>query len=304
MGSYFSRHLQVLFSTLGDMRRTPMASINTIVIVAVTLLLPSLLYITVTSAQSLSSNWQGRPQISIFLQHGIEAAESELIFEEIQLHPAIALAEFVSPKQALEEFKLLSGLQNELDFLDGNPIPPSIVVMPELQFAQPERLLELKEQLEKIDGIEMIRLDLDWTDRFNAILDVVTHVAGLLSALLAVALVLIVGNTIRLLITHRRHEIEITKLVGGTDAFVRRPFLYYGSLFGLFGALITLLLLWGAGELIEDPMSRLSGLYGGQQLLHQLEFREIGTILGIGTLLGWFAARWSVAQHLRNIQPQ
>jgi len=154
MGTYFTRHLQVLFATLGDMRRTPMATINTLLIIAVTLLLPSLLYITVKSAQSLSSNWQGRPQISIFLQHEINDDTAKLIFEEVQLHPSIELAEFITPDQAIEEFKVLSAddasIEQELAFLGENPLPPSIVVMPDKASSKAETLLNLKEELSQL----------------------------------------------------------------------------------------------------------------------------------------------------------
>lgn len=304
MKTYFIRHFQVLFSTLGNMTRTPVASLNTILIVAITLLLPCLLYVVVKSAQSLSENWQGRPQISIFLQQALSDGEAQLIFEEIRLHPAIGLAEYISPSQALEEFRQLSGLETEIGFLDSNPLPASVVLMPTDDHVNSEQLLLLENELSKIEGIDKIRLDLDWTDRFNAILNVFTNVATLLSGLLGLALILIVGNTIKLLIINRRHEIEITKLVGGTDTFVRRPFLYYGSLYGLLGSLITLLLLLVAAVLVKQPIEQLSTLYQSHSALYQLSLYEILIIIVTGTLLGWLAARWSVAQHLRKVQPK
>ena len=308
MITYLSRHLQVLFASLGDMCRTPMTTINTLLIIAITLLLPSLLYIGVKSAQSLSDNWEGRPQISIFLQKDVSTNAAQLIFEEIQLHPSIELAEFVTPDQALDEFRLLSGdnvsLEQELTFLGENPLPASIVIMPDRDSAKSENLLALKEELSQFDGIDTVRLDLDWTDRFNAILTVFSRVSMLLSGLLALALILIVGNTIKLLIFNRRHEIEITKLVGGTDTFVRRPFLYYGTLFGFFGSFISLGLLVIAAKLVHKPVAELTALYSSNALIHQVTPAEVALLVLGGTFLGWLAARWSVAQHLRKIQPK
>jgi len=308
MITYLSRHLQVLFATLGDMRRTPIATINTLMIIAITLLLPSLLYVGVKSAQSLSSGWEGRPQLSIFLDLDVSDNTAQLIFEEIKLHPSIELAEFITPDQALAEFSVLSGdnvsLEQELAFLGENPLPASIVVMPDRASAKSENLVELKRELSQFDGIATVRLDLEWTDRFNAMLKVFSHVSLLLSGLLALALMLIVGNTIKLLIFNRRHEIEITKLVGGTDVFVRRPFLYFGAFFGLFGSLISLGLLLLAAKLIHQPVSELAALYSSNALLHKVTSLEIIALILIGTILGWLAARWSVAQHLRKIQPK
>ncbi len=307
MGSYFTRHMQVLVSTFGDMARTPATAINTILVIAITLLLPSLLYVIVKSSEDLSDTWQGRPQVSVFLQSDMSQAESQLIFNEIKLHPAIELAELITPSQALEEFRLLSNsatLSEELAFLGENPLPPSIVLMPNKSAAKPAALDELKDQLEKIEGIDSIRLDLEWTERFTAILAVVTRVGMLLSALLALGLVLIVSNTIKLLIYNRRDEIEITKLVGGTNAFVRRPFLYYGMLFGLFGSLVSLIFLILAANLVEQPIAKLASLYQHNSLLYQIQAWEILSLIGIGSLLGWLAARWSVAQHLWRIKPK
>jgi len=234
--------------------------------------------------------------------------EPKLIFEEIKLHPAIELAEFVTPEQALEEFSVLSGsekdsLAQEIEFLGENPLPPSIVVMPVSQASESSKLQALKDELSSFDGIDTIRLDLDWTDRFNAMLKAFTRIALLLSALLGIGLILIVGNTIKLLIFNRRHEIEITKLVGGTDTFVRRPFLYYGTLFGVLGSFITLGLLSVASQLVAQPIQQLALLYQTSSLLHSLTAPELLAIVLTGGTLGWLAARWSVAQHLRKIQP-
>jgi len=304
MRSYFSRHAQVLIATFGTMRRTPVTSFNTVLIVAITLLLPALLYVMIKSALLLSDGWQGRPQVSIFMQTDVGPQQAQLIFSELQLHPAIELAEFVSPQQALEEFKALSGMDKELDFIGQNPLPSSIVIMPSDNNAKSIQLLELKEELSKIEGIESIRLDLDWVDRFNAIVTTASKFSALLSGLLGFALVLIVGNTIKLLIYNRRQEIEVIRLVGGSNAFVRRPFLYYGMLFGLLGALVSLGLLFGSAKLLQHPLAQLSDLYQKQTLIYSLNGIEISTLLLIGAVIGWLAARWSVSRHLAATKPR
>lgn len=304
MRIYLGRHLQVLFATLGSITRTPVASTSIILIIAITILLPTLLYVTFKSGQQLSTNWQGRPQISVFMQMDLDNAEAQLIFEELRLHPAIRLAKFISPQQALNEFRTLSGLAQELDFLDKNPLPATVVVMPHDGHAHSEKLLALQQELTKIEGIESIRLDLDWTDRFNAILDVGARLATMLSALLIVGLILIVSNTIKLLILNRRQEIEVTKLVGGSNSFVRRPFLYYGLLFGFIGAIVAILLLITIASYLAQPLDQLASLYDAKSLIYTLNFVEILTILSFGGIVGWLAARWSVARHLRHINPE
>ena len=307
MRSYIARHFQVMISTLGDMARSPANTINTTLIVAISLLLPLFLYVVVKSSEGLSESWQGRPQISVFLQANVTTNEAQLIFQEVQLHPSIELAEFVTPKQALEEFRLLSrnsSLDEELAFIGENPLPPSIVLMPNNISATPSALRELTEQLEKIEGIDNIRLDLDWTQRFNALLSVVKRAGRLLDVLLAVALILSVGNTIKLLIYNRRDEIEIAKLVGATNTFVSLPFLYFGSMIGFLGSILALIFLLISASLIDQPLSELASMYQSKSLLHSLSAIEILTVLGVGPALGWLAARWSVAQHLWRIRPR
>ena len=303
MLTYFNRHLQVLFSTLGSILRTPFSSLITILVIGISLLLPSLFYTIVKSGELISNNWAGRPQMTIFMQKDIALAESELIFDEIRLNPAVKLAELISPTQALEEFKILSGLNHELHLLNKNPLPPSIVLMPSDSYAKSDTLIELKEQLLRIDGIESIRLDLDWTDRFNAILRLFSRFSVILTGLLLVAMILIVSNTIKLLILNRRQEIEITKLVGGTNSFVRRPFLYYGWLYGLFGAVFALLILYLTSISLKESIETLSDLYNGSQILYYLSIIEMVYIVLAGSFIGWLSARWSVAYHLHKIRP-
>ena len=159
---------------------------------------------------------------------------------------------------------------------------------------------KLKEQLSSFDGIDSIRLDLEWTSRFNAILKTITKIAILLSCLLAIGLILIVGNTIKLLIVNRRHEIEIIKLVGGTNTFVRRPFLYYGTLFGFIGGCICIGLLFLSAKVIKKPIDELAAAYQSSTILYSPTALEVSFVIFIGSFLGWVAARWSVAQHLRQ----
>ena len=262
-----------------------------------------MLYIMIKSAQSVSDNWQGRPQMSIFLQPGTDSDDANAIFEEITLHPHVALAEFISPEQALSEFKTLSGLDHELAFLGENPLPASIVIMPLDSASDSSSLLEIESQLTKIDGIDQVRLDLDWTDRFNAILRLAARIVQVLSGLLAFAFVLIVSNTIRLIILNHRQEIEITKLVGGTNAFIRRPFLYNGLLLGCFGGILSLLMLIATFVILDTPITQLTTLYGSSNPIHHLKWFEVLGVIAIGSLLGWLAARFSVARHLSAIEP-
>ena len=309
--NFFLRQLQVLFATLGDMRRTPMSSFNTIMVVAIALLLPAYLYIGVKTTDQLASNWEGRPQLTLFLINDISPQEAQLIFQEVQLSPSVAHAEIITPEQGLAEFSLLSAtsdqlvdFEEQLEFLGENPLPFSIVLMPKLEYISTDAIKELKLLLGSIDGIDSIRLDLEWVERFGAITETIKRFALILSVLLALGLMLIIGHTIKLLIMNRRHEIEVSKLVGGSNRFVRRPFLYYGALFGFFGSIGALLLLWLSSIAIAPAVTRLVLSYGGNPFLYAFSVQDAFALIGLGIALGWLSARWSVAQHIWRIRPR
>lgn len=302
--NYLARHLQVFLATLGSLIRSPISSLNIISIIAVTLLLPALFYILIMSIYQISDHWQGRPQITVFLQEDISEQEATLIYDEIKLYPTVALAEYISPSQALSEFKMLSGLDKEIDFIGTNPLPSSIVLMPISGHTSTAKLEKLQTQLSKIDGIEQIRLDLDWVKKFNAIIYFIGQIAQVFSALLLIALLFIIGNTIKLVILNRRDEIEITKLVGGTNIFIRRPFVYYGMLVGAFGAVLAIIAIYVIQQLLGNAIADISGVFQTTIKLYQPSIQEFSYFLLIGASVGWLAARISVARHLHQIQPR
>jgi cell division transport system permease protein len=162
----------------------------------------------------------------------------------------------------------------------------------------------LREELENLPETELVQVDTEWVQRFHAILDIVRQGIFIGSVLLAAAIVVIIGNTIRLDIQNRREEIEVTKLIGASNGFVRRPFLWTGLWYGLFGGLLAIgLVLYGL-YLLQAPIARLAGLYHSDIKVLSFDPREIGTILGIGIGLGLVGSWFAVARHLRRIEPR
>ena len=304
MITWLSRHAQVIFATLGKLATSPISSLTTIGVIAITLSLPAFLYVFTNSAKQLSNGWEGRPQLSVYLKHEIDEEYQQVILEEIRLSKFVAQAELISADQALAEFKLLSGLNQELDNLGSNPLPASILVLPTEQSSDKIQLSELSNNLSKIDGVDNIALDLEWIEKFNVILKLIERFTLILSLLLGIAVVLIISNTIRLSILNQRDEIEITKLVGGTDSFIMRPFLYNGFFLGLIGAILAYLLISLTLLILQGPISQLSSLYNIQNPAKGLSSNDIGWLMLIGTGLGWVAARWSVSKHLSEIEPK
>ena len=302
--NYFTRHLQVLFTTLGQLAKTPSSTMMSIGVVAITLALPTLLFILVGNAENLGKSWEGRPQMTAFMARDATKQSALELLERIQALDGITQVELITSDQALEEFRLLSGLGDVLDELDENPLPTSLLILPDRGFESITSLNTLIAAVGADPAVDQVLLDLEWIERFNSILMLLTRCVYVIGALLAMAVVLVISNTIRLAILNRRDEIEIIKLIGGTNQFIQRPFLYNGFLLGLAGAFIAWIVNLIILGLLKEPVAQLAVLYGSGFSTSALTLAQFALLIGCGSGLGWLAARWSVARHLREIEPK
>ena len=301
--NYLLRHAQVFFYSLGQLTRTPVATFLTVTVIGITLALPASLYVAIENVQRLASGWEDNGQISLFLKQDVSGASTEKLMDKIRRLPAVSWVDYVSRDAALAEFKRLSGFGEALNALDRNPLPAVLVVHPAATHAHPDRLQALLKDLRRYNEVDIAQLDLDWVRRLHAMLELARQGVLILAAGLAIAVLLIIGNTIRLAVLNRRDEIEITKLIGGTNAFIRRPFLYAGTLQGLLGALLAWLLLGLGLLLLSGPISNLAELYGNRFEAENLGILATLTLIGSGGLLGWLGSRLAVGRHLRVIEP-
>lgn len=300
--TYARRHAQVLRATLVQLVRTPLASAMTIGVIGITLALPTGLYVLIANLERMSAGIDAGGQISLFLKRDTSDAAAQKLAERVQRMRAVARVDYISREQALAEFKRLSGFGDALGLLDRNPLPAVLTVHPN-KGANPEAVEALLRDLRALDAVESAQLDLEWVRRLRAILGLAQRAVFVLAGLLGLAVLLTVGNTVRLAILNRRDEIEVMKLMGGTNAFIRRPFLYAGFLQGLLGAsaawLILALVLW----FLEAPMAELAALYGNDLRIEGLTRTGTAYLLTAGALLGWLGSRISVGRHLRAIEP-
>ncbi|MDO8704021.1 MAG: permease-like cell division protein FtsX [Sulfuricaulis sp.] len=302
--NYFLRHAQVFFYSLGQLTRTPVATFLTVAVIAITLAMPAGLYVAIENLQRLASGWEDNGQISLFLKQDVASAASEKLADKIRRLPGVSWVDTISREAALAEFKRLSGFGDALNALDRNPLPVVLVVHPATQHMHPDKLQALLNELRRHNEVDIAQLDLEWVRRLHAMLELARQVVMILAGGLAVAVLLIIGNTIRLAVLNRRDEIEITKLIGGTNAFIRRPFLYAGTLQGLLGALLAWLLLSLSLLILSHPIHRLAGLYESQFEVENLGFLATLALIGAGGLLGWLGSRLAVSRHLRAIEPR
>jgi cell division transport system permease protein len=298
--NYLLRHVQVLLATLGQMARAPLATLLTLTVIGITLALPSGLYVMLDNLERVSAGWDRGAQASLFLKRNVTEAGAHKLARQIRAMPSVAGIDYISRETALTEFKKLSGFGTALNALDSNPLPAVLVVR--LTVADdPAAVESLMATLAGLPGVDLAQLDIEWLRRLAALLQLAARAVTILAALLSLAVLLIVGNTIRLAVVNRQTEIEIIQLVGGTPGFVRRPFLYSGLLQGLLGGLLAWLLVETSLLLLSGPARELAGLYGSGFALIGLGVDQGLSVAVAGGLLGWLGARLAVGWQLRQV---
>lgn len=307
LAAYLLRHLQVFFYSLGQLWRTPFSTLMTAAVIGIALALPTGLQVLLSNAQQLSESWDGATQISLFLKPGVSGDQARSLARRLRQRSGVADVQYISRDEALAEFKRLSGFGDALTALDSNPLPSVLVVRPSVIPANAvggiRSTQDLLESLRKLPEVDIAQLDMQWVKRLYAILGIVHRGVLVLAALLAMAVILVVGNTIRLAIQNRRDEIVVIKLIGGTDGFIRRPFLYTGFWYGLFGGLIAYVLIGLALLALDGPVHQLAGLYGSGFQLHSLNAGASLVLLSSSVLLGLAGSWIAVGRHLRAIEP-
>ncbi|MEO5342373.1 MAG: permease-like cell division protein FtsX [Gammaproteobacteria bacterium SHHR-1] len=300
MTSLLREHLAALRQTLSRLARQPGSSLMTLGVIAITLALPAGLHLVLDSAQGLSRHWAGGSSISAFLKPDLNAAHGARLLHEIQALEGVEQAQLLTQEEALTEFSLFSGFDEALGLLEENPLPMVVLIRPDPALTSPEPMEQLLTQLRQEPQIEHVVLDLEWVRRLAAITETASRVVLLLWLLLGLAVVLVIGNTIRLEIRNRQEEIILIKQVGGSDAFVRRPFLYTGLCYGLFGGLGAWLLILLAAVILEGPITELASLYQSDYRLALFNLQTLGLLLLGGPLLGLLGAWSASGQHLRT----
>jgi cell division transport system permease protein len=296
-------HRQMLVAGFTRLYRKPVATGMTVAVIGISLALPASLLVLVQNVKQVSGSWQGAARISLFLKQGLSDQDVQKTATAARDIKGVASLQIITADQALTEFKNRSGFGDALALLGDNPLPAVLVVQPDAAHSMPESAALLGQSLASLPQVDRVRLDVQWLRRLQAILDILGRAVLIIGSLLGLAVILIVGNTIRLDIEGRRTEIEVSKLIGATDRFIRRPFLYYGAGYGLTGGVLAWLLVTVSLALLGGPVARLAGLYGSDFNLSGAGLSGALMLLAGGALLGWLGAWLAVARHLRDIEP-
>jgi len=303
LSSYFSNHLRVSLTSLGRLYAQPIASLMTATVIAIALALPVGLYIALDNVGQLSSDWDGSTQISLFLHTHVKQRDAQKLMQRLEKHKDIIKIEFIDKEKGLEQFREISGFGDALKYLDSNPLPIVLVVHPKLSNNQTDRTTHLVKELGKNKLVELAQLDVQWVKRLYTFLEIANRGILVISTMLAIAVLLIIGNTIRLDIQNRREEIEVSKLIGASDGFIRRPFLYTGIWYGAIGGGLAWIITQIALLLVETPIHKLALLYHSDFRLSGLGAENTLLMILLSCLLGLIGSWIAVSQHLKEIEP-
>ena len=301
---FFSDNIRQAISSLGELTRTPLASIMTIAVLGLSITLPSALYVAVKNLDKVSADWQQASEVSIFLKRSISNADIQQLLTRLRSWPEIEELEYISADKAMTEFTNSSGFGDAMQYLDDNPLPNVILVYPVKKHTTPASARVLLDKLLKEREVELGKLDIEWLERLHAVVAIARELVYLVATLLFLSVILTVGNTIRLNIYNKRDEILVMKLVGATDGFIQRPFMYTGFWYGLLGGLLAwitvALMLWWMSASIKEVVN----LYNQSFTLSGLDFPVLMGMLGISILLGLAGSHLSVRRHVAQIEPK
>jgi cell division transport system permease protein len=295
-------HFDTLRESLVRLARQPFATGLNVIVIGIALSLPVGFYLGIDNLQAFSRQLSSDPQVSIFMAMDAGQADVSAVERRLRAHPEVGRVDFIAREQALAKLKWSAGLADVLADLERNPLPDAFVVT--ARSNDPATLEALRDQAARWPKVEHVQLDAEWARRLDAALGVGRLLVTLLAALLALALVAVTFNTIRLQILTRRDEIEVSKLIGATNPFIRRPFLYLGALQGLAGGCAAWAIATLAVVVLNVQLSELATLYGTAFKLQPLDATDSAMLLAFSAALGWLGAWLSVSRHLWQIEPR
>ena len=301
--AWIGHHFQGALASLGGLSRTPIPTGMTIAVIAIALALPAGLYVIARNLTTLSEGWEQTATISLFLNKDVDITQAQALAAKLINRSDLEEVTIISPDDALVELGSYGGFSDAIAQLPENPLPAVLALQPGPAVPSPQALEALRDELAALKQADFARVDTEWIQRFQAIVDLAQRGVFLIGGTLGLAVLLVVGNTIRLEIENRRGEIEIMELVGATPAFIRRPFLYTGCWYGLLGGIGAWLLVLLALALVQGPVSHLAAQYHTSLSLSSLGPAALLVLLSGSLCLGLLGSWVSVGRHLNATEP-
>jgi cell division transport system permease protein len=302
LAAWLGQHGYSLLSSLGRLWQRRGATLLTIAVMALALSLPLLLHLAVRNVERFGGGAQDSRELAVFLGAALDRDAVDAARRAAAAHADVTTVTLRTPDEALEELRRLAGFAEALDLLQSNPLPSVLIVTPRPGLA-PDGVHALARALEAIEHVDFVQYDLSWRERLDAAIALARRLALVLGVLLAAGALLVVGNTIRLDVAARADEIAIVQLLGGSDGFVRRPFLYAGLWYGLLAATLALVGVAAVTWALAAPVAELAAGYGSEYRLQGLSAPLAAGTLLAGIVLGWLGAWIVCGRHLARGKP-
>lgn len=293
-----------LRGTLSDMWRQPLATLLTVMVIAISLTLPSVCYMVWKNVSQAATQWYPAPQLTVYLSKTLDDTAAENVVAQLKQVEGVDNVNYLTREEALNEFRNWSGFGGAMDMLEQNPLPAVAIITPKLNFQNSDTMQSLRDRVTKVQGVDEVRMDDSWFARLAALTGLVGQIASMIGVLMIVAVFLVIGNSVRLSIFARRDTINVQKLIGATDGFILRPFLYGGALLGFSGAVLSLLLSEVLVLRLQSVVASVATVFGTTFSLEGFSWDEALLLLLIAAIIGWVAAWLATVQHLRRFTPQ
>ena len=303
-GGWQEQWRYALRGTLSDMWRQPLATLLTVMVIAISLTLPSVCYMVWKNVNQAAAQWYPAPQLTVYLSKTLDDDAAEGVVSQLKKEDGVDKVNYLSREEAMGEFRNWSGFGGAMDMLEQNPLPAVAIITPKLNFQNDNTMTNLRDRVSKVQGVDEVKMDDSWFARLAALTGLVGQVAAMIGVLMIAAVFLVIGNSVRLSIFARRDTINVQKLIGATDGFILRPFLYGGALLGFAGALLSLILSEVLVFRLESVVTQVAAVFGTTFNLTGLAWDESLLLLLVSAMIGWIAAWLATVQHLRRFTPQ
>ncbi|WP_028388903.1 permease-like cell division protein FtsX [Legionella fairfieldensis] len=298
-----SYHLQAASSSLNLLCRKPLATMMTIIVIAIALTLPALFWVFTDNLEQLAAGWQRSGRISLYLKSSLTTAEEATFLEQLRATEGVGQVSLKSAAEGLAELQQQEGMHDIMRYLPENPLPTVVEVIPALTANTPLQIEQLYTRLKTCSQVDQVKIDMQWINKLHAILDFLSKIARVLMVLLSFAVILVIGNTLRLAIQNRHEEIQVLKLIGAADPFIARPFLYSGIWYSLAGAIFAILFVNIIMLSLSAVVKNLAAAYQMHYSVMSLSVKQAYLLLLVSVFLGWLGARMSVKRQLASIEP-
>lgn len=301
--AYIACHIQAASYSIKLFYRRPIANLVTVIVIAVALTLPALFWVTTDNISHFTSSWKRNGHISLYLKPTLSVAQTEEVLAKVRTTQSVAVATLKSAQQGLAELTSQEGMADIMHYLPENPLPAVIEVVPSVAIDSPAKIDLLARQLRFIAQVDNAKVDMEWIGRLHTLISFANKLSNSLLALLALAVVLIISNTLRLTVQNRYEEIQVLKLIGAKDAYIIRPFLYSGVWYGFAGAVVAVLLVNLFILSLGMVINQLAVVYQMHYPIIGLSLRQILLLIIFAIILGWLGACVSVKRQLTSIEP-